>query len=146
METLYLLDTNIILHYARRSMVQQKMEPEYRLLSRSEVALISYVSEAEARTMAAYREWGKPALTQLEFVLEAFRIVPIEHEEILKAYTEVDVYSRKQGIKMGKNDLWIAATVRITGAILLTTDMDFDHLDGVLIAREWVDPIVERQS
>lgn len=127
-------------------MVQQKMEPEYRLLSRSEVALISYVSEAEARTMAAYREWGKPALTQLEFVLEAFRIVPIEHEEILKAYTEVDVYSRKQGIKMGKNDLWIAATVRITGAILLTTDMDFDHLDGVLIAREWVDPIVERQS
>ena len=146
METLYLLDTNIILHYARRSIVQQKMEPEYRLLSRSEVALISYVSEAEARTMAAYREWGKPALTQLEFVLEAFRIVPIEHEEILKAYTEVDVYSRKQGIKMGKNDLWIAATVRITGAILLTTDMDFDHLDGVLIAREWVDPIVERQS
>ena len=146
METLYLLDTNIILHYARRSIVQQKMEPEYRLLSRSEVALISYVSEAEARTMAAYREWGKPALIQLEFVLEAFRIVPIEHEEILKAYTEVDVYSRKQGIKMGKNDLWIAATVRITGAILLTTDMDFDHLDGVLIAREWVDPIVERQS
>nr|WP_309690025.1 type II toxin-antitoxin system VapC family toxin [Armatimonas sp.] len=146
METLYLLDTNIILHYARRSVVQQKIEPEYRLLSRSEIALVSYVSEAEARTMAAYREWGKPALTQLEFVLGAFRTVPIEQEEILKAYTEVDVYSRTQGIKMGKNDLWIAATVRVTGATLLTTDMDFDHLEGIMLAREWIDPIVERQS
>ncbi len=146
MEITYLLDTNIILHYARRSVVQQKMEPEFRLLSRNEVALISYVSEAEARTMALYREWGKPTLQQLAFVLGAFRIVPIEHEEILKAYIEIDVYSRKQGVKMGKNDLWIAATARVTGATLLTTDMDFDHLDGVMLTREWVDPIVERQS
>lgn len=146
MEIPYLLDTNIILHYARRSVVQQKMEPEFRLLSRSEVALVSYVSEAESRTIALYREWGKPALEQLAFVLGAFCIVPIEHEEILGAYTEIDNYSRRQGIKMGKNDLWIAATARVTGAMLLTTDMDFDHLDGIMLTREWVDPIVDRQN
>ncbi len=29
---------------------------------------------------------------------------------------------------MGKNDLWIAATANATGATLLTTDSDFDHL------------------
>ena len=58
---------------------------------------------------------------------------------------EIDGFSRRQGIKMGKNDLWIAATAQVSGATLLTTDMDFDHLDGVLLEREWIDPIVERQ-
>ena len=30
---------------------------------------------------------------------------------------------------MGKNDLWIAATVSVTNATLVTTDKDFNHLD-----------------
>lgn len=29
---------------------------------------------------------------------------------------------------MGKNDIWIAATASVLGAVLLTTDNDFDHL------------------
>lgn len=39
---------------------------------------------------------------------------------------------------MGKNDLWIAATAYVTGATLLTTDADFDHLPTELFARERV--------
>ena len=31
---------------------------------------------------------------------------------------------------MGKNDLWIAATAYVTGSKLITSDKDFDHLDG----------------
>lgn len=31
---------------------------------------------------------------------------------------------------MGKNDLWIAATTYVTGSKLITSDKDFDHLDG----------------
>ncbi len=41
---------------------------------------------------------------------------------------------------MGKNDLWIAATANATGALLLTTDKDFDHLDGAFLNRVWIDP------
>lgn len=36
-------------------------------------------------------------------------------------------------IKVGKNDLWIAATAQVTNSKLVTTDRDFDHLDGVFI-------------
>jgi predicted nucleic acid-binding protein len=43
---------------------------------------------------------------------------------------------------MGKNDIWIAATVNVTGATLLTTDQDFDHLDGVFLARERIAAVV----
>ncbi len=32
------------------------------------------------------------------------------------------------GHKMGKNDLWIAATAAETGSVLLTTDGDFAQL------------------
>lgn len=32
---------------------------------------------------------------------------------------------------MGKNDLWIASTAALLGLTLVTTDSDFDHLNGV---------------
>jgi len=36
-------------------------------------------------------------------------------------------------VTVGKNDLWIAATAQVTNSKLVTTDKDFDHLDGVFI-------------
>lgn len=38
----------------------------------------------------------------------------------------IDTQSSAQN--MGKNNLWIAACALATGATLLTTDKDFDHL------------------
>jgi predicted nucleic acid-binding protein len=35
--------------------------------------------------------------------------------------------------KMGKNDLWIAATAHLLNATLITTDNDFDHLKDAFI-------------
>jgi tRNA(fMet)-specific endonuclease VapC len=32
---------------------------------------------------------------------------------------------------MGKNDLWIASLAAVLGLQLVTTDGDFDHLNGV---------------
>jgi predicted nucleic acid-binding protein len=34
---------------------------------------------------------------------------------------------------MGKNDLWIAATVSVTQSTLLTIDLDFNHLDTIFL-------------
>jgi tRNA(fMet)-specific endonuclease VapC len=49
--------------------------------------------------------------------------------ELLDAYVEIDCFSK--GRSMGKNDLWIAATAKVTGATLVTSDGDFDHLGNV---------------
>jgi predicted nucleic acid-binding protein len=48
-----------------------------------------------------------------------------------------DLSSIGLGVKMGKNDLWIAATTLVVGGVLLTTDADFDHLatTGVKVER-----------
>jgi hypothetical protein len=50
---------------------------------------------------------------------------------IVTAYGEIDHFTenvQKPARPMGKNDLWIAATAHVTGAALLTSDGDFDHL------------------
>jgi hypothetical protein len=40
---------------------------------------------------------------------------------------------------MGKNDLWIASAAKATGATLMTTDKDFDHLHPTKLTRVWID-------
>lgn len=138
MSPLFLLDTNILIHYARRNEIGEGIEIQYQLFTTPTIPLVSYVSEAEARAFAEFRGWGQPALKQLSFLFSVFRIVPMDSPALLPAYIEIDVYSRRQGIKMGKNDLWIAATARVTGATILTTDQDFDHLNGTLLQRDYI--------
>lgn len=41
---------------------------------------------------------------------------------------------------MGKNDLWIAAAAHAAGAMVLTTDKDFDHLFPDHLAGVFIDP------
>jgi tRNA(fMet)-specific endonuclease VapC len=75
------------------------------------------------------------------FLLNYFSRVSIDTEEILENYAKIDAYSREKGYTMGKNDLWIAATASATGAVLVTTDGDFDHLDGVFLTRVRIAPV-----
>jgi tRNA(fMet)-specific endonuclease VapC len=69
--------------------------------------------------------------------------VDINVAEVIDAYVEIDVYSQQHpggARNMGKNDLWIAACAKASGATLLTTDKDFDHLNPGMISVEYVDP------
>lgn len=74
--------------------------------------------------------------------LQNFLIIPIESEDILEAYAEIDTYSQGKDEKkplptgmtsrnMGKNDIWIASTAYILDATLISLDKDFTHLDSV---------------
>ncbi len=47
---------------------------------------------------------------------------------------------------MGKKDLWITAAARVAGAMLLTTDHDFDHLIPDQVAGVIIDPKVAARS
>jgi predicted nucleic acid-binding protein len=67
----------------------------------------------------------------------------ISLRSIIDAYVEIDLASRRHSagaVNMGKNDVWIAAAAKAAGAVLLTTDKDFDHLHPALIRREYVAP------
>lgn len=88
---------------------------------------------------------GKKKLSQLESLLDRFLVIPINDDKLVEAYAELDAYSQgklshkplgQSARNMGKNDLWIAATAYLTQAVLLTTNNDFNHLDGVYFTVE----------
>jgi predicted nucleic acid-binding protein len=58
---------------------------------------------------------------------------------VIAAYARLDQESRKVGRTMGKNDLWIAAVAAVQGAVILTTDKDFDHLHPTHVRIERVE-------
>ena len=90
-------------------------------------------------------------LKSLDELLRKLPLIDINDEQIIRRYAEIDAYSLSRdparplpkgqtARQMGKNDLWIAATASVLKAKLLTTDHDFDHLDGVFVEVNYIDP------
>lgn len=80
--------------------------------------------------------------------MSRFVIVDINTEQITNRYAEIDALSqgrlegrnlKMSARNMGKNDVWIAATASVLDAVLLTTDNDFNHLDGEFLQVKEID-------
>ena len=135
-----LLDTNILVHYVRRDAVWTRIRSRYRPLMASPTPLISVVTTGELRSLAYQWNWSAAKRSQMEFILGYFKVVTIHDAAVVEAYSIIDSYFQVQGQVLGKNDLWIAATAQATGARLVTTDRDFDRMDPLFLARDWIDP------
>lgn len=143
---LYLLDTNIVLHLVRGDTLAKFIEEEYQLKMEKIRPAISIVSCGEIWSLAEQKNWGIEKRKVLKEVMESLTIIDINIPEVIKAYVEIDIASQKHpdGSKnMGKNDIWIAACTKVTQAILITTDKDFDHLHPDQIQRIWVNPKIK---
>ena len=139
----YLLDTNILVAYVRAGALGEHIEKTYGLLASAFKPLICVVSVGEMLSLAAMLRWSKKKTASLEGLLSELVLIDINNSEILAAYAELDVASQRHtdgARNMGKNDLWIASAAKVTGATLLTTDRDFDHLHPTKLTRIWVDP------
>lgn len=89
--------------------------------------------------MAKQQDWGERKLKVVEKLFDSLVIVEIRYSDLIEAYGEIDAFSQGKSKtrrlkatsrNMGKNDLWIAATTYVTGSKLITSDKDFNHLDG----------------
>lgn len=140
-QRLYLLDTSVILPLVRGSELGRYIDGRFGLRSASQRPLVSVVSLGEVRVLATRNGWGDAKLRALSNALDHLVVVDINHPAVISAYVELDLVSQghSDGARnMGKNDLWIAACPKATGATLLTADGDFahlipDHLDGEII-------------
>lgn len=135
-----LLDTNIVVHAVRQDALWEEVKRQFDPMIRLPKPLVSHVSYGELWSLAELNGWREQKLSQLNFLLAYFTKATCETDEIIAAYALIDVYSRGVGVPMGKNDLWIAATARVNSAILVTTDRDFDHLDGKFLTRLYITP------
>ena len=133
-----LFDTNIILTLIRSNNYDNiigSINPE------NVPVYISVVSEAEIKSIAIQNNWGINRRNKLNLFLDNVNIVEIS-QIFVNTYTEIDSYSQRRNPafvddpfpthrNMGKNDLWIASLAALLGLQLVTTDGDFDHLNGV---------------
>lgn len=144
------LDTGIILGYARGAAYAEYVERKFDVFSPPNIPLISVVSKGEIYSLAIQFGWGAKKLQALDELLRRIPVVDINDERIIHEYADIDAYSLGKNAarplpagqtarQIGKNDLWIAATSSVLKARLLTTDKDFDHLDGVFFEVAFID-------
>jgi predicted nucleic acid-binding protein len=133
------LDTNVLLHLLRGKAAAERLEREYKISARSPRAIISVVTKGELKALGYKFDWGSKQHERRDAMLTVLPAADISHRAIWHAYAELDHSSARVWIKMGKNDLWIAATVRVTEGVLLTTDGDFDHLAPSEVRVERID-------
>jgi tRNA(fMet)-specific endonuclease VapC len=114
------------------------------------ISLISIVSKGELYSLAIQFGWGEQKRQALETMLRRIPSVDINTDRIIRRYAEIDAYSQGKdrtkllphGVSsrnMGKNDIWIAATSSVLNATLITTDKNFDHLNGVFLTVSYID-------
>lgn len=146
---LYILDTNILVHFSRNSAIYTKLVEELDLFGEDNFAFISEVSIGEIYSIALINNWGEKRLKRIKFLLQNITSVPISEENIYENYARIDAFSKAidigislpasfQAQKMGKNDLWIAATASVSGGVLITMDKDFAHLNDVFFKIKYI--------
>lgn len=122
----FLLDTNVLLHLARSSELGRRITAQFALDHTIYRPLISIVSVGEIMALGAYRGSGEEKRRFLTGMLSTLVILDINDQTVLDAYVELYAVARRAGSAIyRKNDLWIAATSKAAGAVLLTTDRDF---------------------
>lgn len=128
----FVLDTNILLHYVRLSELAQEVERELNLISQNAIPMIASVSIGEMEGFVQRQEWGQAKINRLKKLVEKIAVIDIAaaDDQLMNAYATLWNYSKNalpgdklgKSIGIGQNDVWIAA--------LVTTDGDFDHLNG----------------
>ncbi len=142
----YLFDTNILLYYFRQDLKWDYINTQYSLRDLSD-NVVSVVSWGELYSLALRNAWGDRRFKTLHRLNEFFIIADIYEETLLQKYGEIDAYSQGKlatnllptGLtarNMEKNDLWIAATAHVLNLTIITSDGDFDHLNGVYLSVE----------
>ena len=148
--SIYLLDTGLLLGYIRAAGYAEYAERKYALSKPPNVPLISVVSKGEIYSLAIQFSWGAQKRQALDELLRRIPAVDINTDRIIQRYADIDTYSQgKDRTKplangttsrnMGKNDIWIAATSSVLNATLLTTDKNFDHLNGTFLTVVYID-------
>jgi tRNA(fMet)-specific endonuclease VapC len=133
MSPLYLLDTNAI-----SDAMKGQANLFGKLASKSGSVITSVIVQGEIRYGLDLLPLGKRR-TNLEAkaasVLGSLSAEPVT-ETVASHYAAIRSNLEKQGLALGDNDIWIAATALNVGAILVSRDQDFQNVLGLAI-EDW---------
>jgi predicted nucleic acid-binding protein len=132
------LDTNVLVHWIRQNAVGIQLRDTYRLHERMDRPIYSTVVEGEIRALAKVWKWGTDKLNSLDEILAELVRVDAGLPDVVKAYAEIYAADQAGGHNTGQNDMWIAATTKAAGAVLLTCDTDCVWMHPQLVNVEHV--------
>lgn len=132
------LDTNVVVHWIRQNEIGIRLRDDYKLHERADRPIFSTIVEGELRALAKVWKWGQNKLDTLDEILAELVRVDAGFPDIVKSYAELYAADQTLGKNTGQNDLWIAATARSAGAVLLTCDDDFSWMGPSLVMVEFV--------
>jgi len=135
---LLILDTTILVHWVRQDRTGQYLRSAYALDERPERPLFSTISEGEILGLARCWRWGDAKLTALGTLINELIRFEASLPEVIQAYSELYFEDQRGGRNTGENDLWIAASAKVTGAVLMTCDRDFLWLNPGFIRVEHI--------
>lgn len=141
------LDTNIILYIARDTSGERLI----RFINPDDAIIyVSFATVAEIESVAFRQRWSSAKRSRLELFLDNVRIIEIS-DLLLSTYIDLEAYSQRQHPdfatytfttprNMGKHNLWIGSTASLLNLTLITTDADFDHLNGSFLTVRKLEP------
>ena len=125
---------NVLLDTSAYSALQRGYQPVLDVLRRSETVAVSAVVLGELYSgFRAGNRWAENTAQLAQFLSKpSVRVLDVTEETALR-YAEVDVYLRKNGRPIPRNDVWIAAAAMEHGLQLLTLDVHFREIPLLLI-------------
>ncbi|MEX1230963.1 MAG: type II toxin-antitoxin system VapC family toxin [Planctomycetaceae bacterium] len=133
-----ILDTSIVVDVAKNNRSGQAILDAYPLTSRSDRPLISVITMGEILGIAKIQTWTSAKIDSLHELLSEFVKLDLT-TDVVEAYAELVSLCRTRNHTMGQqNDMWIAATAKVAGAVLLTGDSGFKWLNSLFIRVEYV--------
>ena len=120
---------NVLLDTSAYSALQRGYQPVLEVLRRSETVAVSTVVLGELYSgFRAGNRWAENTAQLAQFLSKpSVRVLDVTEETALR-YAEVDVYLRKKGRPIPRNDVWIAAVALEHGLQLLTLDVRFREI------------------
>ena len=125
---------NVLLDTSAYSALQRGHQPVLDVLRRSEMVGVSAVVLGELYSgFRTGNRWPENTAQLAQFLSKpSVRVLNVTEETALR-YAEVDVYLRKKGRPIPRNDVWIAAVALEHGLQLLTLDVHFREIPLLLI-------------
>ena len=129
-----MLDTNMVSYIAKGHSKAARTRMLH--LKEDEVVCISSITEAEIHYGLAKRPEATALRERMEWFLAAMKVLPWGRDEA-KVYGMLRARLESSGKSLQNMDLQIAAHAVATGAVLVTNDKAFAHVDDLRATANW---------
>src|SRR3990172_12853676 len=99
-DTLIVLDTNVLVHLARNDKLGQKIEVAYDLTKRPVRPIISIVTVGGLFAFARKRSWGEGKIDNLKSIIGNLTVVDIRPQAVIDHYAKIAARSEAMGRRM----------------------------------------------